>query len=510
MGLKKVLVIDDNPVNLKITSTWISRAGCETSAVVSAEEALELLPSLRPDLILTDIQLPGMDGLEFARRVKASPEWRAIPVVALTALESKEDEVKIREAGCEGYLVKPVNAKTLADLVKKHLSSDPKPAPPPPAAPPAEEEDSLESLRAQFLSEGAEKCRALVGRVRAYLLPRVVAPLFDNGDFRIAFHQWAGLGGSLGFPQITTKAREAEALLTQPITQMAPRLKQVVEELLQLFTAGQAPVGAPLTVPPEIAEALLGKRFALVNLDPGEVERLAPLLEKVDAFYRAVPLPVALAPKAFRAYDVVLANPTDIADACEGLVRGLADSTLPLVFLGKRELWPGAALPSPRYPAEFLASPWDARQALMCAATLIARKAELDAAPSGASPKKPLVLIADDDPIVRILIKSSLEPLGMECRVADNGQVALAMARNSPPDIAILDVNMPNRNGFEVLSSMRGYERTRNVRVMMLTGSQEEADITRGLSFGADEYVIKPFDPVELASRVKRLLALPR
>ena len=84
------------------------------------------------------------------------------------------------------------------------------------------------------------------------------------------------------------------------------------------------------------------------------------------------------------------------------------------------------------------------------------------------------------------------------------------MARNAPPDIAILDVNMPNKNGFEVLSSMRGFERTKNVRVMMLTGSQEEADITRGLSFGADEYVIKPFDPVELAGRVRRLLAQSR
>ena len=503
MPQKRILVVDDNPVNLKITSVWVSRMGCETQTAGNAEKALDMLRTFRPDLILTDVQMPGMDGLEFTRRVKATPEWRTIPVVALTALESPGDEQNILQAGCDGYLRKPVDAKALAGLIAKY----PRPEASPATAEPETFEDSMESLREQFVREGAEQCRALIGRLRSYLLPRVVAPLFDNGDFRIAFHQWAGVGGSLGFPQITAKAREAEALIGQPITQTAHQLREFLEALLEMFTSTTVAAEAPLGLPAEVTECLFGRRFALLNLDPSQTTRLTALLEKADAFFRVVPLPAALGPKAFRAYDMVLASLTDVGEAREELGRRLAESALPLLLLGSQEIRPGVDMPPSRAPVQFLRTPADARQLLMCAAALIARK---DAPPSATPQKKPTVLIADDDPIVRILIKSSLESLGMECRVAENGQVALAMARNSPPDLAILDVNMPHKNGFEVLSSMRGFERTRNVRVVLLTASQAEADITRGLSFGADEYVIKPFDPVELAGRVTRLLAQPR
>jgi two-component system, cell cycle response regulator DivK len=506
MAGKRILVVDDNPINLRVTSIWASRTGFETRTADSAEKALDLLALFRPDLILTDVQMPGMDGLEFTRRVKAKAEWQTIPVFALTALESPDDEEKIREAGCDGYLCKPVDVKLLTDLIGSYFGPEALPAPPAPAAP-EKPDDSMESLRAQFVREGAEQCVARLERIRACPHPKVMAAFFESREFRLMLHQWAGVGGSLGFPEITVKAREAEALIGQPIAQTAQPMREILENLLEMFTSGLPAQEAPLSLPAELSECLLGKRFALLNLEPGETQRLTALLEKADAFHRAVPLPVALSPKAFRAYDVILANTTNIGDAGDELLRCLAESALPLVLFGRSEIRPGLEMPQSRAPVQFLRTPCDARQALMCAATLLSRK---EAAPSATPQKKPAVLIADDDPIVRALIKSALEPLGMECRLADNGQAALAMARNAPPDLAILDVNMPYKNGFDVLNSMRGYDRTKSVRVMILTASQEETDITRGLSFGANDYMIKPFDPVELAARVRRLLAQPR
>lgn len=116
-----ILIVDDNATNLKLLRVLLEAEGYAIRTASHANDALQVLRTLRPALILMDIQLPGMDGLTFTRQLKADPDTAAIPVVALTAYAMKGDEEKAREAGCVGYITKPINTRQLAAQVATFL-----------------------------------------------------------------------------------------------------------------------------------------------------------------------------------------------------------------------------------------------------------------------------------------------------------------------------------------------------------------------------------------------------
>ena len=120
MTRKCVLVVEDHPINVKLV-TLLLQGTYDVRAAGDADETLQLLEAWLPDLILMDIQLPGMDGLELTRRLKADPRTRGIVVVALTADAMKGDEVKALAAGCSGYITKPLDTKTFVDTVARYL-----------------------------------------------------------------------------------------------------------------------------------------------------------------------------------------------------------------------------------------------------------------------------------------------------------------------------------------------------------------------------------------------------
>jgi CheY-like chemotaxis protein len=120
-----ILVVDDNPANLKLLSYVLVNQGYELRTAADADEALAVLQGFRPRLILLDLQLPGMDGWELARRLKADPAQRGALIVAVTASAMKGDEEKAIEAGCDGYVTKPIDTRTLPKLVASYLASTP-------------------------------------------------------------------------------------------------------------------------------------------------------------------------------------------------------------------------------------------------------------------------------------------------------------------------------------------------------------------------------------------------
>jgi CheY-like chemotaxis protein len=117
-----VLVVDDNPTNLKLVSDVLAFDGYRVLKAVDAEEAQDIIKTSRPDLILMDIALPGMDGLTLTRRLKADADTRHIVIVALTAFAMKGDDIKAREAGCDGYITKPFDTRTLSRMVAGYLN----------------------------------------------------------------------------------------------------------------------------------------------------------------------------------------------------------------------------------------------------------------------------------------------------------------------------------------------------------------------------------------------------
>lgn len=118
----RILVVDDNLANLKLAGDLCECEGYEVDRAQSAEGALEALARNRPDLILMDLALPGMDGLTLTRHLRAHPETRHIPVVALTAFAMKHDEERAREAGCDAYLAKPIDTRALPGLLARLLA----------------------------------------------------------------------------------------------------------------------------------------------------------------------------------------------------------------------------------------------------------------------------------------------------------------------------------------------------------------------------------------------------
>lgn len=123
MAGEPILIVDDNAANLKLARVVLSAEGHVVRTATDALEALEVLRDFMPRLILMDIQLPGMDGLELTRRLKADPATREIAIVGLTAYAMKGDEERIRAAGCDGYIAKPIDTRLLPDQIRRILEA---------------------------------------------------------------------------------------------------------------------------------------------------------------------------------------------------------------------------------------------------------------------------------------------------------------------------------------------------------------------------------------------------
>jgi CheY-like chemotaxis protein len=116
-----ILIVDDNPTNMKLVRVLLASEGYDVRAAADAEEALNVLKEFQPRMILMDIQLPGIDGLELTRRLKSDPATRDITIVGLTAYAMKGDRERILDAGCDGYIQKPIDTRTLPQLVAEYL-----------------------------------------------------------------------------------------------------------------------------------------------------------------------------------------------------------------------------------------------------------------------------------------------------------------------------------------------------------------------------------------------------
>ena len=120
--MAKILVVEDNPTNITLAIFLLESAGHTVISAANAEAGLTLARDQQPNLILMDIQLPGMDGLQATALLKRDDATRAIPVIALTALAMKGDEERIRAAGCDGYIAKPMGYQEFLSTIAAQLA----------------------------------------------------------------------------------------------------------------------------------------------------------------------------------------------------------------------------------------------------------------------------------------------------------------------------------------------------------------------------------------------------
>ena len=122
---KTILIVEDNELNMKLFNDLLQAHGYNTLQTKDGREVMEIARRSRPDLILMDIQLPEISGLEITKMLKADDDLRDIPVVAVTAFAMKGDEQKIRSGGCDGYIAKPISVASFLQTVSKFLTPAP-------------------------------------------------------------------------------------------------------------------------------------------------------------------------------------------------------------------------------------------------------------------------------------------------------------------------------------------------------------------------------------------------
>jgi two-component system, cell cycle response regulator DivK len=488
-----ILVVDDDPMSVKLIRALLTGEGYSVRSAKSAEEALEVLKDFAPQLILIDIQLPGVDGLELASQLRSNPAMRNTSIVALTGYAMKGDEHKAQSAGCDGYITKPIDVRTLPSVVGKFLKAENSQEKPPANG---DNEDLLAELRNNLLAEGMDEVPKLLENLEIE---------FNVDKARRFFHRWAGVAGTLSCPEITRQAQNLEELLTHPVNETKETLRAGIQELMACFSQMAFTKKPDRVWPPRIVSCLSGKRLALIGFSPAEAQRIVHALQQTQASTRTFTrsLPGAEILSIFDMLVVKLSAPgldswTD--------PKQLENNTKPLLLIGSCEALLGASAIRGQ-PHDFLTPPWDAEEIILRVYRVLSKSLSRRAAASrrpGAS--LPVVVIADDDPDITRLVSATLEKFQVDCHVACDGVQALQMVKDLRPSALVLDINMPGLDGFDVLMRMRSDVHSRHIPVILLTGRQQEDDVMRGFGYGAADYVIKPFNPTELAARVSRLI----
>jgi CheY-like chemotaxis protein len=239
----------------------------------------------------------------------------------------------------------------------------------------------------------------------------------------------------------------------------------------------------------------------LAGLEPGIAARVTAALDEADAFCRRVTdLDVVPGSGALSNYDLLVAS-TSVAEPWFGKARRSVEK--PILVTGNAESLEGQLAGLSGRDIDFMLDSAGEDEIRLRGARLLTATA---GRPRQATGRAPLIVAADDDVTVAALVKQLLTSDGMTCHSAPDGAKALALIREVRPDLAVLDVQMPGMTGFEVLNAIKTDAEISGTRVVLLTGAEQEGDVMRGFALGAADYVVKPFNPVELLVRIRRFV----
>ena len=496
MAGETILIVEDAPESLKFTAAILRGEGYKVQIASTAEQALSTLRFLQPNLLLVDFMLPGMNGLELVTRVKQDPRLQKTVIVALTACAMPGDETRARQAGCDGYLTKPIEGRALAVRIRQHLdhggaipgtSASQTGAPSSSGSLAGLPDSEVTELRDSFLKGGK-------GVSRQFLLS--LDGQFDDVRARRTVHQWIGTAGLLGFSAVSQRAREVEDVLRTP--PWNGRLRGPLTNLARSF---YNPSG-PLSEPPSQAaiRVLQGKRVALIGLSEDEADRMCTALEQVGARARLFEADQSPYAEAVGICQLVVVHVRPANGACRWLAReapGLP--SLPTIFLGATEHLLGLRPEVQARAGALLAEGCLIDETLMRLRLAMTQPAPAPV-PAAAGSTGELV-IADSEEASRTATQALLKEQGIPCKMANSGPDTILLLRGVQPPVAVVDVNM---DGLEVLALIRA--ESLPVRTIFLTTQSQENEILRGFSLGAEDYLLQPYSPVELVARVKRLL----
>ncbi len=491
MPVDTVLIIDHDPDELAKLGARLIRSGYKVVDAADASTAFQKLESTHVGAIVGRALMPQVSGYEFCRALRNIERFAKIPVFLFSGGDiAKEAEAEARAAGAYKIVPQGTDFSGIVDALSGGL-----------ADPDSGTSDSEAAQLAEICSDFISEAKRQIGEYVARSESRI--ELDSLAGFS---HRLSGAGKMLGFEQIGSAAAELEALVSGPGAgdrqAILPALRKL-RDLIHLEGDAESP---PARVTPAVRRALAGKRFGLVNFARDESSRISRLLDETDAFARVLEPFDAGKPDTLEALDVLIVSaggePQKRLDAPEILAPFARKPQLIVGTADSIGIW--VAHEARR---EFILRPWDDAEFFFRCFHLVSG---IPAAPATGAVQdapfaRPRVLLVDDDPIVISLVRMTLESYRIECHTADRGGLVFDTALRIRPNAIVLDINMPELDGFAVLTRLKQSDSTRSIPVVMLTAMRQEKDIIRGFALGADDYVVKPFNPIELAARLRRL-----
>ena len=410
MDKKTVLVVEDNDMNMKLTRDLLSLLDCDVLEANDAESGLKLVRDQRPDLVLMDIQLPGMDGLEACRKIREDIDGQDIPMIALTAMAMNGDEEKVLEAGYDTYISKPFDTKTFLEKVSGYLGTVkvkkktvPKQTP---------------SMKKLVLVVDDDKINV---KVIKSMLPS------DLYDILEAFH---------GTDALRIARERAPDLIFLDI--MMPDIDgyEVAKRLKSDSETSDIPI--------VMVTSLDGTEDRVKGLEAGAEDVLIKPVNKIEVVARA-----------------------------RSMVR-LGEFRRQLTLRNEA--------------AEYIS---------------LAKMDEEAASDAGIQPS---ILVVEDSKYDMDLLRDYLGYRECEVHTAQTAAEALRSLEENDIDLILLDIILPDMDGFEVLNRIRRNKENQGIQIIVVTALDDLESKVKGINLGADDYLIKPIDIREFEARVEVLL----
>jgi two-component system cell cycle response regulator DivK len=350
VGNESILIVEDDPMNVKLVQVLLSGEGYDLRSAPNAHEALNVLATFRPSLILMDIQLPGKSGLELTRQLLADPVMQSAKIVALTGYGRKDDERNCLNAGCDGYIAKPIDTSTFSATIRSFMDEKSRTAP----RLQGDVRDLLRERRNIFITESLAELDELLS-----------LEFRSKNRLLRALHRWAGIAGTLGMPEVTEQARKTEQVLESTDEINVSAVSEALEVLWQRIIAAAAAPAFELALPSEIMSRLSGKRIGLAGFSPPEANRIAKILDCAECFTLCLETPPeGLSMAAVQRFDIVILN-TSVAAGVACQEHTSPDLDKPVLLVGSRAAITRELVSIETPARDFLTTPWDSEELLV-------------------------------------------------------------------------------------------------------------------------------------------------
>jgi len=533
-----ILVVDDQPVNLDAIEAVLAQTGCRLVRASSADQALLALLEQDFAAIVLDIKMPGMNGIDLADLIKARPRSRHVPILFLTAHMFNEREVlRGYGAGAVDYLTKPVHAEILRSKIAVFVELFRKTR-------------DLARMNEALRSEMAERARAeealrianqdLEARVRERTQALERADRRKDEFLAMLGHELrnplAPILSAIEVMQPTapeTAHVQARGVVRRQVRQMA----RLIDDLLDVgrittdrFVLRTAPVelSAVVAAAVETSRPVINERGhdLQVRLPESRVTLVADAARLSQVLANLLTNAAKYTP-ARGAIDLnVDVQDSGLTIAVNDSGVGIDPAVLPTLFelfvrvehpdgTGSGGLGIGLALArrlvemhGGRIEATSQGVGLGSQFVIWLPPSVVAPGIAVDADVVKHDPElKPLrVLVVDDNDDAAEMLTTMLGQWGYDARPAPNGRTALALAETFAPEIVLLDLGLPDLDGYAIAEHMRGRPWAASTRIFALTGRGQEEDKRRSLASGLDDHLVKPIDPDELRTLLSKVV----